>query len=150
MGLLPAKLGAGWMQTTDQMAGGASVATLKRERGALAVSGEIKPGFAFPWSGAMFFPATQAMQPADLSARRELVFRVRGDGRSYSAMLFSGAQQQSMPSIRPFVAGPEWSEIRIPLSGFTGADLSRVRGFAFTAGQPQGAFAFQIDDVELK
>jgi imidazolonepropionase-like amidohydrolase len=150
MGLLPAKLGAGWMQTTDQMAGGASVATLKRENGALAVSGEIKPGFAFPWSGAMFFPATQAMQPADLSGRRELVFRVRGDGRTYSAMLFSGAQVQSMPSIRPFVAGPEWSEVRIPLSGFAGADLSRVRGFAFTAGQPQGAFAFQIDDVELK
>jgi hypothetical protein len=132
------------------MAGGASVATLKRENGALAVSGEIKPGFAFPWSGAMFFPATQAMQPADLSGRRELVFRVRGDGRTYSAMLFSGAQVQSMPSIRPFVAGPEWSEVRIPLSGFAGADLSRVRGFAFTAGQPQGAFAFQIDDVELK
>lgn len=150
MGLLPAKLGAGWMQTTDQMAGGASVVILKRDAGALAVSGEIKPGFAFPWSGAMFFPAAQAMQPADLSARKALVFRVRGDGRTYSAMLFSGAQVQSMPSIRPFVAGPEWSEIRIPLDGFTGADLSRVRGFAFTAGQPQGAFAFQIDDVELK
>ena len=150
MGLLPAKFGAGWMQTTDQMAGGASVVTLKRDGGALAVSGEIKPGFAFPWSGAMFFPAAQPMQPADLSARKELVFRVRGDGRSYSAMLFSGVQIQSMPSIKPFVAGPEWSEIRIPLDGFTGGDLSRVRGLAFTAGQPQGAFAFQIDDVELK
>lgn len=150
MGLLPAKLGAGWMQTTDQMAGGASIVALKRDAGALAVSGEIKPGFAFPWSGAMFFPAAQAMQPADLSARRELVFRVRGDGRTYSAMLFSGVQVQSMPSIKTFVAGPEWSEIRMRLDGFAGADLSRVRGLAFTAGQPQGAFAFQIDDVELK
>jgi imidazolonepropionase-like amidohydrolase len=150
MGLLPAKLGAGWLQTTDQMAGGASVATLKREGGALAVSGEIKAGFAFPWSGAMFFPAKQPMQPADLSARKDLVFRVRGDGRTYSAMLFSGVQMQSMPSVKPFVAGPEWTVVRIPLSAFNGADLSRVRGFAFTAGQPQGAFAFQIDDVELR
>ena len=150
MGLLPAKFGAGWMQTTDQMAGGASVVTLKREQGALAVSGEIKTGFAFPWSGAMYFPAAQAMQPADLSARRELVFRARGDGRHYSVMLFSGVQLQSMPSIKPFVAGPEWTEVRIPLSGFNGADLSRVRGIAFTAGQPVGAFAFQIDSVELK
>jgi imidazolonepropionase-like amidohydrolase len=150
MGLLPAKFGAGWMQTTDQMAGGASVATLKREQGVLAVSGEIKAGFAFPWSGAMYFPATQPMQPADLSARKALVFRVRGDGRSYSAMLFSGVQMQSMPSVRPFTAGPEWTEVRIPLADFNGADLSRVRGLAFTAGQPVGAFAFQIDSVELK
>lgn len=150
MGMLPAKFGAGWMQTTDQMAGGASVVTLKRENGVLAVSGEIKTGFAFPWSGAMYFPATQPMQPADLSARKELVFRARGDGRNYSVMLFSGVQMQSMPSVKPFVAGPEWTEVRIPLSGFNGADLSRVRGLAFTAGQPVGAFAFQIDDVELK
>ncbi len=150
MGLFPAKFGAGWMQTTDQMAGGASLVTLKREQGALAVSGEIKTGFAFPWSGAMYFPAAQAMQPADLSARKALVFKVRGDGRTYSAMLFSGVQLQSMPSVKPFVAGPEWKEVRIPLAGFNGADLSRVRGIAFTAGQPAGAFAFQIDSVELK
>lgn len=150
MGLLPAKFGAGWMQTTDQMAGGASVATLTREQGVLAVSGEIKAGFAFPWSGAMYFPATQPMQPADLSARKALVFRVRGDGRSYNAMLFSGVQMQSMPSVRPFTAGPEWTEVSIPLADFNGADLSRVRGLAFTAGQPAGAFAFQIDSVELK
>lgn len=150
MGMLPAKFGSGWMQTTDQLAGGASVATLKREHGALAVSGEIKTGFAFPWSGAMYFPASQPMQPADLSTRKTLVFRARGDGRNYSVMLFSGVQMQSMPSMKPFVAGPEWTEVRIPLDGFNGADLSRVRGFAFTAGQPIGAFAFQIDDVELK
>lgn len=149
-GMLPAKIGAGWMQTTDQMAGGASVATMTRANGALAVSGEIKAGFAFPWSGAMFFPAKAAMQPADLSARTELVFRVRGDGRNYSVMLFSGAQMQSMPSMKPFVAGPAWTEVRIPLNAFNGADLARVRAFAFTAGQPQGAFRFEIDDVEVK
>lgn len=150
MGLLPAKFGAGWIQTADQMAGGASLVVLKREQGALAVSGEIKTGFAFPWSGAMYLPATQPMQPADLSSRKTLVFRVRGDGRHYSAMLFSGVQMQSMPSVQPFVAGPEWTEVRIPLADFNGADLSRVRGIAFTAGQPVGAFAFQIDSVELK
>jgi hypothetical protein len=98
----------------------------------------------------MFFPASVPMQPADLSARKELVFRVRGDGRNYSAMLFSGAQMQSLPSMKPFVAGPEWKEVRIPLDGFSGADLARVRGFAFTAGQPAGAFRFEIDDVEVK
>jgi hypothetical protein len=65
-------------------------------------------------------------------------------------MLFSGTQMQSMPSMKPFVAGKEWTEVRLPLAAFNGADLARVRGLAFTAGQPVGAFAFEIDDVELK
>jgi len=154
-GLLPAAFGAGWMQTTDQMAGGASVVTVGRgaggangSAGALDVSGEIKTGFAFPWSGVMFFPSKVPMQLADLSSRSELVFQARGDGRRYQLMLFHGSQQ--MPSMQSFEAGPEWKEIRIPLKGFNGADLARVRAIAFTAGQPTGAFAFRIDRVELK
>lgn len=154
-GMLPSKFGAGWMPTTDKMAGGASVVTLvrgeggaKASAGALDVSGEIKPGFAFPWSGVMFFPSKIPMQLADLSSRKELVFHARGDGRRYQLMLFHGSQQ--MPSMQSFEAGPEWKEIRIPLSAFNGADLARVRAIAFTAGQPQGAFAFRIDSVELK
>jgi hypothetical protein len=65
-------------------------------------------------------------------------------------MLFSGAQMQSMPRMKAFTAGSEWKEVRIPLADFNGADLVRVRGLAFTAGQPMGAFAFEIDDVEVK
>lgn len=154
-GLLPAKFGAGWMQTTDRLAGGASIVTVARgaggangSAGALDVSGEIKAGFAFPWSGVMFFPSKVPMQLADLSSRSELVFQARGDGRRYQLMLFHGSQQ--MPSIQSFEAGPEWKEIRVPLKGFNGADLARVRAIAFTAGQPAGAFAFRIDRVELK
>ena len=154
-GMLPSKFGAGWMPTTDQMAGGASAVNVGRgeggangSAGALEVSGEIKPGFAFPWSGVMFFPSKIPMQLADLSSRKDLVFMARGDGRRYQLMLFHGEQQ--MPSMQTFEAGPEWKEIRIPLSGFNGADLARVRAIAFTAGQPQGAFAFRIDNVELK
>ena len=154
-GMLPSTFGAGWMQTTDQMAGGASVVTVARDAGgangsagALDVKGEIKPGFAFPWSGVMFFPSKVPMQLADLSSRSELVFHARGDGRRYQLMLFHGSQQ--MPSMQTFEAGPEWKEIRVPLKGFNGADLARVRAIAFTAGQPEGAFAFRIDRVELK
>ncbi len=154
-GLLPSTFGAGWMQTTDQMAGGASVVTVGRgtgganaSAGALDVKGEIKAGFAFPWSGVMLFPSKVPMQLADLSSRSELVFQTRGDGRRYQLMLFHGSQQ--MPSMQSFEAGPEWKEIRVPLKGFNDADLARVRAIAFTAGQPEGAFAFRIDRVELK
>lgn len=146
-----------WQPTTDQMAGSASVVShalaaggAKGSRGALRVTGEVKPGFAFPWSGVMFFPGAQPMSPVDLSARSELVFQVRGDGRRYSAMLFSGASAQGMPSMQAFVAGPEWTEVRLPLAGFAGGDPSQVRGIAFTAGQPHGAFEFHIDHIELR
>ncbi len=146
-----------WQPTTDRMAGGTSVVQhalagggAAGSRGALRISGETRAGFAYPWSGVMFFPAATPMQPMDLSTRRELVFHVRGDGRTYNAMLFSGASAQGLPSLQTFVAGREWREVRLPLSGFAGGDLSQVRGIALTAGQPLGAFEFHIDDVALR
>lgn len=146
-----------WQPTTDQMAGGASTVAHRLVEGgaggsggALGVSGEIRPGFPFPWAGMMFFPAAEPMQPVDLSGRAEVVFQVRGDGRSYNAMLFSGPSVQSMPATLTFQAGAEWSEVRLALSDFPGADLSLVRGIAFTAGQPPGAFEFHLDQVELR
>lgn len=88
------------------------------------------------------------MQAVDPSARRELVFQARGDGRTHQVMLFSGASGQAMPSMQPFVAGPDRREVRLPLPAFADADPSRLRGTAFTAGLPEGAFAFRIDGVE--
>ena len=151
------RYGHGWQITTDAMAGGHSTATqawvaggADGSRGALRVRGEIRPGFAFPWAGTMFHPGVQPMQPVDASARGELVFQVRGDGRSYQAMLFSGPSMQSMPAMQPFTAGPEWSEVRIPLASFAGAELASLRAVAFTAGLPEGAFELDIDQVELR
>ena len=146
---LSARFGS-WTPTTDQMAGGASIVAHTVVDGALQVRGEVRPGFAFPWSGMMFFPAAQPMQPVDLSTRGTLVFRVRGDGRTYSAMLFSGAPDAAMPAVQAFVAGPEWTQVRLSLADFAGADLTRVRGIAWTAGVPAGAFEFALDDVAVE
>lgn len=155
-GAVEARYGS-WQPTTDRMAGGASTVSpawsadgAGGSKGALRVDGRIEPGFAYPWSGVMFFPAMQPMQPVDLSARSELVFQVRGDGRTYQAMLFSGTSMQGMPSIQSFVAGEQWRQVRVPLAAFAGADLELVRGIAFTAGQPLGDFSFQLDDVEIR
>ena len=151
------RFGHGWQVTTDAMAGGASVATQEAvaggaagTHGALRVSGEIRPGFAFPWAGTMFHPGAQPMQPVDASSRRELVFQARGDGRTYQAMLFSGPSMQGMPAMQPFTAGPEWTEVRIPLSAFAGADPAMLRAVAITAGLPEGGFELFIDQVELR
>ena len=154
---IDARIGHGWEPTSDQMMGGASTVShalvaggAADSRGALEVSGEIKPGSPFPWSGMMFFPGAQPMQPVDFSTRGELGFWARGDGRQYNAMLFSGPSAQGMPSLQAFIAGPQWREVRLPLDGFAGADIALLRGIAFTAGQPAGAFRFQLDRVELR
>lgn len=146
-----------WQGTTDQMAGGASIAGhglvaggAGGSAGALRIAGEVRPGFAFPWAGVIFSPAAEPMQAVDFSTRTELVFQVCGDGRSYSAMLFSGPSAQGMPATLTFETGPEWTEVRLPLAGFPGADPSRLRGIAFTAGQPAGPFEFFLDQVELR
>jgi len=154
---IDAHIGHGWQETTDQMMGGASTVSYAlvaggaaNSRGALGVTGEIKPGFAFPWSGVMFFASQQPLQPVDFSQRHELVFWVRGDGREYTAMLFSGPNMQGMPSMPPFTADAQWREVRLPLAGFKGADPAQLRGIAFTAGLPVGKFDFQLDRVELR
>src|SRR5690606_8677277 len=49
-----------------------------------------------------------------------------------------------------FTAGEEWSEVRLPLDGFVGADLAQLRAIAFTAGKPDGGFEFFLDHVELR
>ena len=155
-GVIAARFGS-WHGTTDQIAGGASVAQHRwiegganGSRGALEVTGEVRAGFAYPWAGVIFFPASQPMQPMDLSTRTELVFHVRGDGRRYAAMLFSGPSAQALPSIVAFESSEEWREVRLPLSAFSGGDASQVRGIAFTSGEPVGTFAFQLDGVELR
>lgn len=151
------RFGHGWQVTTDAIAGGQSTARQEwvadgaaGSRGALRVAGEIRPGFAFPWAGTMFHPGAQPMQPVDASARSELVFQVRGDGRTYQAMLFSGPSPQAMPAMQPFTAGAEWTEVRIPLAAFAGADPATLRAVAITAGLPDGAFDLVIDQVELR
>ncbi len=151
--------GGSWAPTTDTMLGGTSTVShaLVRggadgSRGALEITGEVKQG-ASPdtmWSGMILMLGAQRMQPVDFSARKALVFHARGDGRTYQAMLFSGPSAQGMPSLRTFVAGPEWKQVRIPLADFAGADPKLLRAIAFTAGAPAGRFAFRIDRVDLR
>jgi hypothetical protein len=65
-------------------------------------------------------------------------------------MLFSGPSMQGMPSTQGFIAGKEWQQVRLPLSGFNGADLAKLRAITFAATKPEGGFAFEIDNVELR
>jgi len=137
----------GWSASTDSMMGGTSSAELAVEGGALVVRGEVRPGFAYPWSGAAVgFPSERV----DLSSLEGLRFRARGDGRTYRAMLITTGGAPGPPPTVSFDAGASWREIVIPLEDFRGADLSRVQAFAFVTGTATGTYEFLLDDVGLR
>ncbi|MEO6172667.1 MAG: CIA30 family protein, partial [Arenimonas sp.] len=156
-GKISSQYGDGWHITTDKQMGGESVADIKpvsdgaqNSKGALEITGEIKAGFAYPWAGVFFAPGTKAMQAINYSQSNELVFWIKGDGRSYSVMTFSGAQSGGIAPSQSFKTTDTWQEVRLPLSGFEGLDLSQVTGFSFNASAPEGKFRFAIDNVEIK
>ncbi|HET6726190.1 MAG TPA: CIA30 family protein [Gammaproteobacteria bacterium] len=156
-GKISSQYGYGWHVMGDRRYGGFSSAKMSLSRhgangsaGALRVTGTVESGFAFPFAGAMFFPAKHRSDQRDFSNKHSIAFWARGDGRVYSVMLFSGSVQDNHPVMEHFKAGPGWRHIQIPLAAFEGADIHHVRGIAFTAGPETGDFNFEIDDVELK
>jgi len=135
----------GWVPTTDSVMGGASSVALAVEQGALAVRGQVKPGFAFPWSGAAV--ALSEGAAADLSDLAELRFRARGGGPARVLLIVPG--NPGPPPSLPFEAGATWGEVSLRLADFPG-DRSRVQAIAFVAGPAPGAFELWLDDVELR
>jgi len=154
-GTAAARFGAGWLDSTDALRGGASVVHREIVDGgaegtakALEISGEVKPGFAFPWSGVLFAPGAKIMAPADLSAAKELAFWAQGDGRTYQVLLFASSLGM-MPSQKSFVAGPEWKRYAFPLADFPGLDPHGLTGIFLGAGPDPGSFRFRVDGVRL-
>lgn len=151
------EFGWGWSAYSDQRIGGHSLASIALiqpgadgTRGALRVSGEIKPGFPYPWAGAFWYPGHQPMEPGDLSAKKELVFWARGDGRSYAVMIMSGSPN-GIPQGTEFTTTTRWKEYHIPLAtSFLSADLKHVFFIGFSAGEGQGKFQLDIDQVVLR
>ncbi len=150
-----AQFGSGWSVSTDSIAGGKSVGDLEvvagganQSRGSLSITGEIRPGAAYAWSGAMFSPGDGPMAPANLSSKKEISFWAKGDGKEYRVMLFATSQGY-MPAIQSFVTGPEWKQFTFPISSFNGMDGSDLNGIFFGGGPEPGSFSFQIDEVRL-
>ena len=145
-----ARFGAGWQVTTDRTRGGSSAANLSAPEGTLRVEGEVVSGdFPFPWSGAIYFPGRQPMQPVDFGGREVLRFRTRGDGRTYMVMLFDGSGAGVPPAV-PFTAPVTWTEIEIPLTRFPSASPGLIAGLSFVASLTPGTYAFELDDVEIQ
>ncbi|HEY2860808.1 MAG TPA: CIA30 family protein [Terracidiphilus sp.] len=148
-----------WIAAGDQMNGGKSKSALAvvepgaaGSKGALQVTGEVIPGGAFVFAGALYAPGTPPMQAVNLSAKKEISFWAKGDGGTYTLLVLTearGGQSGETPAMTTFVAGPEWRQFTFPFSAFEtdGGDLTGI-GF-IRAGQP-GKLKFQIDQVEIR
>lgn len=152
-----ARYGIGIGAASDKFVGGESTSEVRvvdggaeNSKGALEITGTVRPGFAYPFAGASFFPTGEPMKGMmDYSKFRTLSFFARGDGRKYAATFFSSADQNSIPSSYPFEAGEEWREVRVPLADFV-VDPARIRGITFVYGTPGESFRLQIDNVRFQ
>jgi hypothetical protein len=155
-GTVSASFGAGWQTSTDSLRGGKSTATLKvvepgaeKSRGALLVEGEVDDGLPYGWAGAIFYPGEAFMSPVDLSAKKEIIFWAKADGRTYSVMLF-GQSKGFMPMIQTFLPETEWKQYRFKLKDFEGYDGHDLMGLFIGAGLPAGKFKLEIDQVRFE
>ncbi len=151
------KFGSGWFVTTDQLAGGKSVAAIKvvsgganNTPGALEVTGTLDAALPFGWSGVMFAAGSTAMAPVNLSSKKELRFYAKAEeGRSYAVMMFTRSKGQ-MPVIQRFTASTDWKEVVMSFASFAGSDAHDLMGIAFVASGTPGPFRLLIDDVRLR
>ncbi len=147
--------GAGWSISTDTMTGGKSSAKYALTDGgavgskrSLLITGTVVEGAQYPWAGAFFSPGPAMMQPANLSAWSSINFWARGDGKTYSVMIF--AQSLGfMPAMLSFEAGAEWKEFSFSFEDFP-VDGSDIMGIFIGGSADLGDFALHIDNVRLK
>lgn len=151
-----ANFGAGWQLSTDSIAGGKSTGTLKLVQGgadgsrrSLQISGVIDPGLAYGWAGAMFYPGDTPFAPADLSAKKKICFWAKGDGKPASVMLFAKSRG-FFPAGQQFIPGSQWKRHSFDISSFRNLKGHDLTGVLFAGSPRQGAFSFQIDQVEFE
>src|SRR5262249_30506264 len=113
-----AKFGAGWSISTDSIVGGKSTGEMTPVDGgangskfSLKVSGKISGGLPFAWAGVMFSPGDQVFAPANLSAKRDLVFWAKGDSKTYRVMLFT-ASGGRIPAQQTFASERDWKQYK--------------------------------------
>lgn len=150
---LKAPFGAGWSTTTDAMTGGKSILALKpapaapNGQAAVALIGELKPDFAFPWAGALFVAGSPAFSPVNLMSVGRIAFLVRG--QADSAVVFGFSPASPRPAMAPFKVTATWREVVVPFSDLTGFDPAHAQALAIAANGKPGPFDIEIADVRL-
>ncbi|MGA8806639.1 MAG: amidohydrolase family protein [Thermoanaerobaculia bacterium] len=152
-GDLKPAFGSEWQISTDSIAGGKSEASINIVEGgangtpkSLHIHADTKPGFMFPWAGAMLLLGATPMQPVDLSSKSGLSFFAKGD-TDIRVMLFA-ASTGRIPRQTTVHAGADWMAITVPWTAFN-TDGKDVQMLVF-CGPDKGAADFAIDELRLK
>jgi len=83
----------------------------------MQITGNIVVASAVRWAGVMFSPGPKLMNPANLSSKRSISFWAKGEGKTYSIMIFAQILGFT-PALQTFVAGPEWKEYEFTFEKF--------------------------------
>jgi len=148
-----------WIAAGDRMNGGKSTSAIRivetganGSKGAMRVEGEVVASNSpDSWAGVLFLPGGEAMQPANLSSKKEIRFWATGDGEKYTLVVLTAKRngQNGSPSMMTFSAGAEWKPYRFPFSAFE-TDGSDITGIGFMRMGDAGKFQFQLDEVEIR
>ena len=155
-GEVRSEFGSGWTPSSDSALGGRSSATFEiaadganGSKGALLVRGRVADRPQPRWAGVSFIPGRSRFEPANLSAKKALAFWAKGDGKTYSVMVFT-RKGGFTPSGKTFVAGEEWKLHRFELKEFDGCDGSDLMGVFLGGGPEAGDFELRLDDVQFE
>jgi len=149
-------IGHGIMPTTDKYAGGNSEVTLSQGKrddkgnNYLHLSGEIKEGFMFKWSGMSYAIALNFQSGVDLSGVQSINFEAKGGDNTneISVMLFQTGSFR--PITQTIKLSPNWQSYSIKLSDFEGLDTKDVSSMSIAMGNKLGLFEFMLDNLIFK
>ncbi len=148
--------------TSDQMMQGNSTAVVSltdslcsanQSDNALHVTGEIKAGFPYAWSGG-FLPFSANMDQAlDLSGVKSIDFDVAGSPGTYQLMVFSLNNMQ--PVQLPFTITNDCQTVSFLTTEHPNIAWNLVTGLAWVADRSRlkpslASFAFKLDNVVLQ
>ncbi len=151
------KIGTGIAPSSDQFAGGKSVVNFSayslednNELNALKVSGKIKQGFAYTWSGLAFIPGKSFNEGANLSQVKSLKFKALDliNTKNLSIMLFQ--QGSFQPVTKNISISEQWASYKVSLKDFNGIDLTTVSNISIVATGSPREFSFAISDLAFE
>lgn len=129
--------GFSWIESTDAMMGGSSQASLEVVDADLVTQVSVQPGFAFPWAGPSYFPASASTSALDLSEAPILVLEAKATPGIYRVMVFNSGTTGAPPTVN-LTLGDSFETFRLDLRDISGFDHTQFAGLAIMAGPAPG------------
>jgi imidazolonepropionase-like amidohydrolase len=147
-----AKVGQDWISSADP-GSRATIGTAPGahgSRGGLGIEGDLVPGGRpASWAGALWSPGTSQFQPADISAKKGFTFLAKGDGKTYTVMVFA-TRNGFQPTVQTFKPGPKFAPVHFTWSQFRGLDGKDITAILVGQAATPGLFHLSVDDFALE